>query len=61
MPTHDPRLAELREQTRLLCAGFPDEYWRGQDSRSGQNRAGEKKVREFHLNVPSLWWSVPLV
>ncbi|BAS06762.1 acyl-CoA dehydrogenase fadE12 [Arthrobacter sp. Hiyo4] len=31
MPTHDPRLAALREQTRRLCAAFPDEYWRETD------------------------------
>lgn len=31
MPTHDPRLAALREQTRLLCAGFPNDYWRETD------------------------------
>jgi acyl-CoA dehydrogenase len=31
MPTHDPRLAALREQTRRLCASFPDEYWRETD------------------------------
>ncbi|WP_427004497.1 acyl-CoA dehydrogenase family protein [Pseudarthrobacter sp. H2] len=31
MPTLTAGLEQLREQTRLLCAGFPDEYWRETD------------------------------
>ena len=31
MPTLTAELEQLREQTRLLCAGFPDEYWRETD------------------------------
>ncbi|MET4060335.1 acyl-CoA dehydrogenase [Arthrobacter sp. UYP6] len=34
MPTSTGALVQLREQTRALCAEFPDEYWRETD----QNR-----------------------